>query len=64
MKTEAIYLRVTGAIFLLAFFWGYVCPVLVSSPTDIGLYGGIALFILAPLGAFKLVLPVWKHFNK
>jgi len=60
MKTEFIYLRWALAIFSAVVGFGFLAPVLISSPTDIGLITGVAVIVLVPLVAYWLLKPIYK----
>lgn len=60
MKTEFIYLRWALAIFVAIVGFGFLAPVLISSPTDIGLITGVVVIVLVPLIAYWLLKPIYK----
>jgi hypothetical protein len=60
MRIELIYLRYCIAAFLTLILWGLLAPILISSPTDIGVILGIIVALFVPVMDYWIIRPIYK----
>jgi protein-S-isoprenylcysteine O-methyltransferase Ste14 len=59
-----IVARVIAVILVLLLGWGVLCPILISSPSDILVVFGFATIIIVPAIAYVISRPLFKDVSK
>jgi hypothetical protein len=61
MKTFVMVISIIGIVLILLLGWGVLCPMLISSPTDIGVILGIVMILVVPVIAYLISRLLFKQ---
>lgn len=61
MKIEQKYFRWVSAVLTAAILWGIISPILISSPTDIGVILGVIVAVIVPVLIYWIIRPIFKN---